>query len=59
MAPGDNIRAATDSQYSYSNYGTKSGTSMASPHIAGSMVLVNQYVNTAFPSFPNRHAWRW
>lgn len=50
MAPGDNIRAATDSQYSYSNYGTKSGTSMASPHIAGSMVLVNQYVNTAFPS---------
>lgn len=50
MAPGDNIRAATDSQYSYSNYGTKSGTSMATPHIAGCMVLVNQYVNTAFPS---------
>lgn len=49
MAPGGNIYAATDSSYSYSNYSTKSGTSMASPHIAGSMVLINQYVNSQFP----------
>lgn len=49
MAPGGSIYAATDSNYSYSNYGTKSGTSMATPHIAGSMVLVNQYVNNNFP----------
>ena len=50
MAPGDNINAATDPAYSYSNYSTKSGTSMATPHIAGSMVLVNQYVNANFPN---------
>ncbi|MBR5947649.1 MAG: S8 family serine peptidase [Clostridia bacterium] len=50
MAPGDNINAATDSNYSGSNYSTKSGTSMATPHIAGGMVLVNQYVNANFPN---------
>ena len=46
MAPGDNINAAVGS----GGYGTKSGTSMATPHIAGGMVLVNQYVNTQFPN---------
>ena len=50
MAPGDNINAAVDSSYSGGNYGTKSGTSMATPHIAGGMVLVNQYVNANFPN---------
>ncbi|MBQ7061129.1 MAG: S8 family serine peptidase [Clostridia bacterium] len=45
MAPGDNINAAVGS----GGYGTKSGTSMATPHIAGGMVLVNQFVNTQFP----------
>ena len=50
MAPGGSIYAATDSGYSYSNYGTKSGTSMATPHIAGSMALVHQYVNANFPN---------
>lgn len=50
MAPGGSIYAATDSNYSYSNYGTKSGTSMATPHVAGSMALVNQYVNAQFPN---------
>lgn len=44
MAPGDNIYAAVGS-----GYGTKSGTSMATPHIAGGMALVNQFVNTQFP----------
>lgn len=46
MAPGDNIYAAVGS----GSYGTKSGTSMATPHIAGSMVLVNQFVNNTFPN---------
>lgn len=50
MAPGDNINAATDSSYSGGNYGSKSGTSMATPHIAGGMALVNQYVNANFPN---------
>jgi subtilisin family serine protease len=45
MAPGDNIYAAVGS-----GYGTKSGTSMATPHIAGGMALVNQYVNATFPN---------
>ncbi len=45
MAPGDNIYAATGS-----GYGNKSGTSMATPHIAGGMALVNQYVNATFPN---------
>ena len=46
MAPGDNINAAIGS----GGYGTKSGTSMATPHIAGGMVLVNQFVNAQFPN---------
>ncbi|MBQ4428811.1 MAG: S8 family serine peptidase [Clostridia bacterium] len=54
MAPGDNINAATDSSYSGGNYGTKSGTSMATPHIAGGMVLVNQYVNSNFPNLSEK-----
>ncbi len=50
MAPGSSIYAATDSSYSGSDYSTKSGTSMATPHIAGCMALVQQYVNANFPS---------
>ena len=49
MAPGNNIEAATDPEYSGSSYDIKSGTSMAAPHIAGSMALVSQYVKANFP----------
>lgn len=35
-APGTNIRSAVDG----SNYGNKSGTSMASPHVAGAIALL-------------------
>lgn len=50
MAPGSDIYAATDPAYSGGNYGYKSGTSMATPHIAGSMALVGQYVDANFPN---------
>ncbi|MBO4879389.1 MAG: S8 family serine peptidase [Clostridia bacterium] len=49
MAPGDNIEAAVDPEYSGSYYDIKSGTSMATPHIAGGMALVKQYVRANFP----------
>ncbi len=49
MAPGDNIIAAVDPEYSGEYYDIKSGTSMAAPHIAGGMALVKQYVNENFP----------
>ncbi len=49
MAPGSNIYAATDPAFSGGSYGTKSGTSMATPHIAGAMALVGQYVDANFP----------
>lgn len=49
MAPGSNIYAATDPSFSGGSYGSKSGTSMATPHIAGSMALVGQYVDASFP----------
>ncbi|MBQ7061174.1 MAG: S8 family serine peptidase [Clostridia bacterium] len=48
MAPGDNITAAVDPDYSGGYYGMKSGTSMATPHIAGSMALLKQFVNENF-----------
>lgn len=51
MAPGSDIYAATGNTGSY---GYKSGTSMATPHIAGSMALVRQYVNATFPTLSNQ-----
>lgn len=50
MAPGDSISAAVDPDYSGGYYDVKSGTSMATPHIAGGMALVKQYVKANFPS---------
>lgn len=49
MAPGDGINAAVDPEYSGGWYDVKSGTSMATPHIAGGMALVKQYVRANFP----------
>ena len=49
MAPGDGISAAVDPEYSGGWYDVKSGTSMATPHIAGGMALVKQYVRANFP----------
>ncbi len=50
MAPGVSIYAATDPSYSYSSYGTKSGTSMSAPEIAGCVALVSQYVKATYPT---------
>ena len=50
MAPGNRIKAATDPDYSGVEYNLKSGTSMSAPHIAGGMLLINQYVNANFPN---------
>jgi len=50
MAPGDMIYAALDPTISGGEYGIKSGTSMATPHIAGGMLLLKQYVDANFPN---------
>ncbi len=49
MAPGMSIYAATDPTYSYYSYSTKSGTSMATPEIAGCIALVSQYLAETYP----------
>ena len=51
-APGDSIYAPVDSSTSgaTTNYGSKSGTSMATPHVAGAMGIVNAYVKTTWPN---------
>jgi len=45
-APGGNIYSSVSSASSAEAYGRKSGTSMASPYIAGASALVQQYVET-------------
>lgn len=49
MAPGSLIRAATDPDYSDNEYGTKSGTSMSSPDMAGCSALLLQYLKSEYP----------
>ena len=55
-APGYNIYSATDSGLSGSTtgYGSKSGTSMSCPHVAGAMALITNYVNATWPSLTGK-----
>ncbi len=53
-APGGGIYSATDSAISGANYQAWDGTSMATPHIAGGMAIVTQYVNEQFPNLSER-----
>ena len=51
-APGDSIYAPVDSSTSgaTTSYGSKSGTSMATPHVAGAMGIVARYVKNTWPN---------
>ena len=46
-APGGSIISSVGSGNKY--YGEKSGTSMATPHVAGGMVLIKEYVKNMMP----------
>ena len=48
-APGGNIYSATSPNFSSGYYESWSGTSMATPHVAGGMAIVSAYVNDVFP----------
>ena len=55
-APGYNVISAVDPNLNggTTGYGSSSGTSMSSPHIAGCMALITGYVNTAFPGLSGK-----
>ncbi|MBQ9949404.1 MAG: S8 family serine peptidase [Clostridia bacterium] len=55
-APGGNIVSALGS--GNTSYGAKSGTSMATPHVAGGMALVKAYVMEKMPTLTNAEAAR-
>lgn len=48
-APGGQIYSATDPGFSGALYQAWDGTSMATPHVAGGMVIVTEYVEEMFP----------
>lgn len=50
VAPGTNVLAAYDSQDPDTEYGLMSGTSMASPHAAGSLALMTELFPTWSPA---------
>ena len=49
MAPGANINSV-DGFTSNSSYKLSDGTSMAAPHVAGGMAIVQEYVDEMFPN---------
>ncbi len=50
-APGDNIvSVAGGKSYDDSSYTKKTGTSMATPAVAGGMLLLKEYLSTLFPN---------
>ncbi|MBO4306357.1 MAG: S8 family serine peptidase, partial [Clostridia bacterium] len=56
-APGYNIVSARDTNLtgSTTTYGQMSGTSMSSPHIAGGMAILTNYVNEKWPTLAGRN----
>ncbi len=55
-APGFNINSARDINLTgaTTTYGQMSGTSMASPHIAGAMAILTNYVSEVWPNLTGR-----
>ncbi|MBR6770392.1 MAG: S8 family serine peptidase [Lachnospiraceae bacterium] len=47
---GGNIYASRDPLIGGSNYGTMSGTSMASPQVAGAITILTQYLKETYPN---------
>ncbi|MBR5718773.1 MAG: S8 family serine peptidase [Clostridia bacterium] len=55
-APGSEIIAPVDTSATgnTTSYGSKSGTSMSSPHVVGAMSIVAQYVNQKWPNLTGK-----
>ncbi|NLJ15590.1 MAG: leucine-rich repeat protein, partial [Clostridiales bacterium] len=49
-APGSDINSA----YIFEEYTQMSGTSMASPHVAGAFAILKQYVNEKYPAYTEK-----